>query len=55
MHSVFHRTVFIKSVMEMIEQNNFDGLSLDFQYPGDATRGSHVDDKALFASMCEVW
>ena len=45
---------FVTTSVDYLRKWNFDGLDLDFEYPGIDWRGSAPEDKFAFTKLCKM-
>jgi len=43
------RRIFVESVVEFLKLHSFDGLDLDWEYPGDTERGGKSTDRQVYS------
>lgn len=48
------RKVFVNSVVDFIKWFNFDGLDLDWEFPGSTDRNGNPQDKENFVQLVKV-
>ena len=48
-----NRMEFIESVVDFLNEYGFDGLDVDWEYPGDTDRGGGWSDTENYASLLE--
>jgi len=51
MSTAANRQEFVTTTIDFCRQRNFDGVDLDFEYPGDPERGSIPEDKQRFTFL----
>jgi len=48
-----NRTTFVNSIVSFCEEHGFEGIDLDWEFPGDYGRGSKPEDKEKYADLAE--
>jgi chitinase len=47
------RSKFVRTAIDFLKKNKFDGLDLDWEYPANR-EGSQPSDRELFTTLCSV-